>query len=191
MEELLQNTYWTLAEELRLPKRQETPHVADRVADGQLSAPGGCQAWASGVGEPSSGHWSTRDLPAPHNINRREPSQRSPSQCQDPAPLNDQQSPVLDTPCQRTSKTGTQAHPLAERLPKITLSSQTPQKNTTGCSPAQQKDKIQPHPPEHRHEFPPPGSLHNPLNQPYPLGADTKNNRNYEPAACKRRPQTQ
>ena len=27
MEQLLQNTYWTLAEDLRLPKRQETPHV--------------------------------------------------------------------------------------------------------------------------------------------------------------------
>ena len=27
MEQLLQNTYWTLAEDLRPPKRQETPHV--------------------------------------------------------------------------------------------------------------------------------------------------------------------
>ena len=35
--------------------------------------------------------------------------------------------PILDTPCQTTSKTGTQTHPLAERLPKIILSSQTPQ----------------------------------------------------------------
>ena len=42
---------------------------------------------------------------------------------------------------------------------------------------------MQPHPPEHRHQSPSPGSLHNPLNQPYPLGADTKNNGNYEPAA--------
>ena len=37
------------------------------------------------------------------------------------------------------------------------------------------EDKIQPHPSEHRHQSPPPRSLHNPLNQPYPLGADTKN----------------
>ena len=27
VEQLLQNTYWMLAEDLRLPKRQETPHV--------------------------------------------------------------------------------------------------------------------------------------------------------------------
>ena len=27
VEQLLQNTYWTLAEDLRLPKRQETPHI--------------------------------------------------------------------------------------------------------------------------------------------------------------------
>ena len=27
VEQLLQNTYWTLAEDLRLPKTQETPHV--------------------------------------------------------------------------------------------------------------------------------------------------------------------
>ena len=48
-------------------------------------------------------------------------SQRSPSQCQDPASLNDQQATVLDTLCQTTSKTGTQPHALAERLPKIII----------------------------------------------------------------------
>ena len=53
-------------------------------------------------------------------------SQRYPSQHQDPAPLNDQQVTVLDTLCQ-TSKTGTQPHPLAERLPKIIMRQQTPQ----------------------------------------------------------------
>ena len=42
---------------------------------------------------------------------------------------NDQQDTVLDTLCQTTSKTGTQPHPLAERLPKILIRSQTP-KNT-------------------------------------------------------------
>ena len=89
-----------------------------------LGAPAGYQAWASEVGEPRSGHWTTRDLLAPCNINQWEFSQRSLSQRQDPAPLNNQQAPVLDTPCQTTSKTGTQPHPLAERLPKIILSSQ-------------------------------------------------------------------
>ena len=82
---------------------------------------------ASEVGEPSSGQWSTRDLPAPRNIIWWKVSQRSPSQCQDPAPLNDQQATVLETLCQTTSKTGTQHHPLAERLPKIIISAQTPQ----------------------------------------------------------------
>ena len=54
-------------------------------------------------------------------------SQRSPSQRQDPDPLNDQQATVLDTLCQTTSKTGTQHHPLADRLPKIIRRPQTPQ----------------------------------------------------------------
>ena len=45
-----------------------------------LGAPAGCQACASEVGEPSSGYWSTRDLPAPRNIKQRKLSQRSPSQ---------------------------------------------------------------------------------------------------------------
>ena len=54
-------------------------------------------------------------------------SQRSPSQRQDTAPLNDQQATMLGTLCQKTSKTGTQPHPLAERLPKIIIRSQTPQ----------------------------------------------------------------
>ena len=44
-----------------------------------------------------------------------------------PSSLNDQQDPVLDSPRQTTSKTGTQTHPLPERLPKIIISSQTPQ----------------------------------------------------------------
>ena len=61
-------------------------------------------------------------------------------------------------------------------------------KHTTRHSPAHQKDKIQPHPPEHRHQTPPPGSLQNTLNQSYRLGAETNNNRNYEPAACERDP---
>ena len=33
VEQLLQNIYCMLAEDLRLPKRQETPHVPGRVAD--------------------------------------------------------------------------------------------------------------------------------------------------------------
>ena len=53
--------------------------------------------------------------------------QGSPSQHQDPASFNDQQATMLDTLCQRTSKTGTQPHPLAERLPKIIIRLQTPQ----------------------------------------------------------------
>ena len=54
-------------------------------------------------------------------------SQRSQSQCQDPAPLNDQQATVLDTLCRTKSQTGTQPQLLAERLPKIIIMSQTPQ----------------------------------------------------------------
>ena len=56
----------------------------------------------------------------------------------------------------------------------------------TGRSLAHQKDKIQPHPPEHRYQSPPPGSLHDPLNDPYPLGTHTKNKGNYKPAACRK-----
>ena len=92
-----------------------------------LGALARCQACASEVGEPSSGHWSTRDLWAPRNIKRWKLSQRSASQRWDPAPLNNQQTTVLDTPCQTTTKTGTKPHPLAERLPKIIIRSQTPQ----------------------------------------------------------------
>ena len=33
VEQLLQNTYWTLAEDLRLPERQETPHVLGRAKE--------------------------------------------------------------------------------------------------------------------------------------------------------------
>ena len=85
------------------------------------------QASASEVGELSPGHWTARELLAPGNTNQQELSQRSPSQHQDPAPPNGQQAPVLDASCQTTSKTGTQPHPLADSLPKVILTSQTPQ----------------------------------------------------------------
>ena len=62
-----------------------------------------------------------------HVITKSKISQRSPSQHHDPASLNDQQATVLDTLCQIPSKKGTQSHPLAERLPKIIITSQTPQ----------------------------------------------------------------
>ena len=104
-----------------------SPFSSEPLGWQDLGALARCQAWASEVGEPSSGHWTTRDLLAPRNINQWELSQISPSQHRDPAPLNDQQATVLDTPCQTTSKTGTQPHPLAERLPKIIITSQTPQ----------------------------------------------------------------
>ena len=107
-----------------------SPFYSEQCGWQALGAPARHQGCASEVGEPSSGHWSTRDLPAPCSIKQQKLSQRSPSQRQDPAPLRDQQATVLDTLCQTTSKTGTQPHPLEERLPKIILSTQTPQ-NTT------------------------------------------------------------
>ena len=134
--------------------------------------------------EPNSGHWTTKDLPVPHNINWQELSQRSPSQCKDPAPLNDQQTPVLNTTCQTTSKTGTQPHPLAERLPKIIISSQTPQNTPLDVVLPTRKMRS-----SLIHQNTDTSQLHmkptHPLNQHYQLWADTKNNRNYEPAACK------
>ena len=54
-------------------------------------------------------------------------SWRSPSQFQDPAPPNCMQAPVLNAPCQKTSKTGIQTHPSVDRMPKVILSPQTPQ----------------------------------------------------------------
>ena len=109
---LTQRTHW---------RRFEAVWLTGSWCSDQVS---GLSLW---VGEPSSAHWTTRDLQDPRNINRQELFQRSPSQHLDPVPLNDRQATVLDTLCQTTSKTGTQPHPLAERLPKIILSSQTPQ----------------------------------------------------------------
>ena len=79
------------------------------------------------MGEPSSGHWLTRELPAPRNIKWQKSRRDLHSQCQDLAPLTNKQATVLDTLCQTTSKTGTQPHPLTERLPKIIIRHQTPQ----------------------------------------------------------------
>ena len=91
-----------------------------------LRAPARHQGCASGVGKPTSGHWSTTDLPAPCNTKRQKSlrdlhlnikiqlhSTTSKLQCWTPYPKN--------------SKTGTQPHSLAERLPKIIIRPQTPQ----------------------------------------------------------------
>ena len=40
---------------------------------------------------------------------------------------------------------------ISREAPKIIIRPQTAPKHTTGCFPAHQKDKIQPHPPEQRH----------------------------------------
>ena len=92
-----------------------------------LGSLAGGQAWASGVGVPSPGCWTTRGFLDPGNINQCSCSQKYPYQHQDPAPHNCLQAPELDASHQTTSKTGTQPHPLADRLLKVILSSQTPQ----------------------------------------------------------------
>ena len=56
-------------------------------------------------------------------------------------PRQQQQASLLDATCQTTSKTRTEHHPLAERLPKITLSSQTPQNTPLDTAlPTRKKD---------------------------------------------------
>ena len=90
-----------------------------------------CSSWASGLCL-WGGRVEFRTLvhqrpPSSTQHQTAKISQRSPPQRQDPAPLNDQQATVLNTLCQTTSKTGTQPHPLAERLPKIIISLQTSQ----------------------------------------------------------------
>ena len=56
-----------------------SPFLLSRVADRVLMLQLGVRPEPE-VGEPRSGLWSTRDLPASRNINQRELSQRSPSQ---------------------------------------------------------------------------------------------------------------
>ena len=45
-----------------------SPFYSEPCGGQALGAPARHQGCASEVGEPSSGHWSTRDLPAPRNI---------------------------------------------------------------------------------------------------------------------------
>ena len=57
-----------------------------------------------------------------------------------PSSINHQQAPMLDTPCQTTIKTGRQPHPLAERLPKIIINSQTLQNTPLDSCPQERQD---------------------------------------------------
>ena len=56
---------------------QKTTDLKNCMAEPGLGALTGCQAWDSEVGEASSEHWSSRDFPAPRNINQQELSQIS------------------------------------------------------------------------------------------------------------------
>ena len=102
------------------------PFIAKPCGLQGLGSQSGCQAWASGEVMLSPGCWNAREFPVPGNIKQQELSWRSPSHLQDLAPPNCLQAPVLNTPCQTTSKTRKQTHPSADRLPKVVLSPQTP-----------------------------------------------------------------
>ena len=71
----LQNTYWTLKEDLRLPKRQDTPHVPGCVADRVLVLQPGVrpealrwESWVQDIGPPETSQ--------PHVISISESSPR-------------------------------------------------------------------------------------------------------------------
>ena len=102
------------------------PFILSHVEDRLLVLQPGVRAvplrWESQL--QNTGPQETSQL---HVISNGENLQRSPSQHQDPAPLNTQQATLQDTLCQTTSKTGTQPHPLPHRLPKIIIRPQTPQ----------------------------------------------------------------
>ena len=84
-----------------------------------LGAPAACQPCASEVGELSS-VLHPPETSRLHVISKGESSPRDLHlNAKTQHPLNDQQATVQDTLCQSTSKTRTQPHPLAERLPNI------------------------------------------------------------------------
>ena len=96
--------------------------VADRVLVLQLGVRPEPQRWKSRVQDIGSPETSW-----PHIISVSKTSPRDIRLNVKTQLHSNQQAPVLDTPCQTTSKTGIQPHPLAERLPKIIISPQTPQ----------------------------------------------------------------
>ena len=105
------------------------PFLLNRVADkvlvlwpGVRPEPLRCESQLQDIAPPETAQ--------PHiiSVSKSSPRDLCLSLCLNPAPPHSQQAPVLDAPCQTTSKTGTQTHLLAERLPKIILSSQTPRK---------------------------------------------------------------
>ena len=114
MEQLLQNTYWTLAEDLRLLKRVLV------LRPGVRPVPLRWESWVQDIGPPETSQLQviSNSKSSPRDLHLNAKTQ---------LPSNDQQATVLGTPCQTTSKTGTQPHPLAERLRKIIIRSQAPQ----------------------------------------------------------------
>ena len=121
VEHLLQNTYCMLAEELRLPKRQETPHVPGVLVLGPVVGPEPLmrESRVQDTGPPktsrpyiiSISESSPRDLRL--NTKTQIHATTSKLQCWTPH-------------AKQLAKKEHKLHPLTERLPKI-ISSQTPQ----------------------------------------------------------------
>ena len=90
-----------------------------------------------------------------------------------------------DASGQTTNRAGTQPHPSAERLFKVFLKKQLPHnKHTHRHCPAHQWDKTQLHPSVGGYQSFPPANLHKPLSLIH-QGADSRRQKNYNPAACK------
>ena len=143
-----------------------------------LGSPARGWHWAARVQALSPGCWTDREFPGPGNINQyASPGDihlntkilHHPTACRLQS--------VLDTSCQTTSKTGTKPQTSADRLPKVVLSSQMPQKHTNLCD---HQSKTQLHPPEYRHQE----AYTSPWTKLTYQGADNRSKRNYNPAAC-------
>ena len=86
-----------------------------------------CEVMVLWLGVKPKPPWWENRVPDPGNINWHELTQRSSSRPQDLAPPICLYVPRLNSSWQTNSKTRTQAHPSADGLPKVILSSQTPQ----------------------------------------------------------------
>lgn len=90
----------------------------------------------------------------------------------------------VDNSCQTTSKTVTQPHPLADKLPKAILGSQTAKKHTTGCSTDHQRDKDSA-PPTTAGTVPATRKSTEGNGTSTPMAGRHTSRKNYNPAACR------
>ena len=144
------------------------------------------QAWTPEVGDLSTGLWTTKENSQSHRtlIDKSSPKGLHLNTKTKPHPKA--RKLQCQTPHAKSLAKRNTALPISRKAAQSYSKPIDTPKHTAGLSSTPQRDKIQFHPPEHRHKSSQKGNLYKTLVQPHSQEADSTVKRNYNPPACRK-----